>query len=225
MFSTEIVPHLFSIFLVTIIIIVLVAIINIKLKKADPIAKPKGILLLAEIFVTGIHDFVKDASHKMVGIAPYIAFLSIFLLLSNLLGLIGFVPPTANLTVTLTLGIITFILIQYHGFKQQGLGRLKGWAKPFFMFPINIIGELALPISLGFRLFGNILGGAIILTLVYGALGLLFSSVFNLGAFGEVFAAPFAWLFHGYFDLFAGLIQTFIFVLLTTIFLSLAIED
>ncbi len=228
----EIVPHVISIIVITLVLVILAGVVKTKIKKADPLEKPKGIVLLTEMFVTGINNFLKGiVGDKMKGLAPYIGFLAVYLLIANTIGLLGLVPPTSNLTVTGTLGIITFLIIQYNGVRFHGLKkRIKSWAEPFiFMFPINVIGELALPVSLSFRLFGNILGGAIIMTILYGAIGAGFTSLIgltglNIGQFGELFASPFTTVFHLYFDLFAGLIQTFIFVLLTTIFISLAVE-
>jgi F-type H+-transporting ATPase subunit a len=93
--------------------------------------------------------------------------------------------------------------------KAKGIGAyLKGFAEPIFiLLPLNIIGELATPISLSFRLFGNILGGVIIMYLLYSAVPVLIPI-----------------LPHIYFDLFAGILQTFIFVMLSMVFISLAMD-
>jgi F-type H+-transporting ATPase subunit a len=232
LFGYEVVPHVISILIVTVTIVILALFINKRVKNADPREKPKGLLLFAEMFVTMINKLVKDImGEKLMGMAPYIGFLAAYLFLSNILGLFGFTPPTANITVTATLGILTFLLIQINGIRFNGFNRIKSWFEPhWIMFPVNIVGELALPVSLSFRIFGNILGGAIIMTILYGAIGMGISALVGLtgvdiGRFGELFASPITAVFHVYFDLFAGVIQTMIFVLLTSIFISLASEQ
>lgn len=211
--------HVVSIFIVTLIIVILAIIINWTIKKADPLKKPKGLLLLVEIFVTMINDFTKDImGDKGIKYAPYVGFLAVYLFISNILGLFTLTPPTSSLSVTLTLALITFFLIHVSGILKNGIKHFKSLFEPHpLMFPMNVIGELAVPVSLSFRLFGNILSGAVVMALIYYALVETIS-----------FATPFVILtplLHAYFDLFSGLIQTFIFVLLTSIFISGAIVD
>ena len=104
-----------------------------------------------------------------------------------------------------------WLIIQFNSWKNNGiLGKLKGWCEPIFiLFPINVLGDCTLPISLSLRLFGNLLAGTIIMSLIYS----LFSIV---GAAVWVFT-PFL---HAYFDIFSGFIQTYIFFTLSTFFLS-----
>ena len=134
--------------------------------------------------------------------------------MSNLLGLLGLQPPTSNLSVNVTLALMMFLLIQYNGIRKGGLlARMKELTEPmFFLTPLNIIGELALPISLSLRLFGNILAGSIIMALVY----YMMTSFMPFGALGYLFTP----LLHAYFDIFSGLIQTYIFFTLASFFLS-----
>lgn len=212
--------HVVSILIVTLVITILAIIINRTIKKANPLKKPKGLLLIVEIFVTMINDFSQDIMGKKgIKYAPYIGFLACYLFISNILGLFTLTPPTSSLSVTLTLAIITFFLIHVSGILKNGIRHFKSLFEPHpLMFPMNVIGELAVPISLSFRLFGNILSGAVVMALIYYAL---------VGALG--WFSPLTGLitpaFHAYFDLFSGLIQTFIFVLLTSIFISGAIVD
>ncbi|NBI06036.1 ATP synthase F0 subunit A [Senegalia massiliensis] len=185
-----------------------------KIKASDPTKKPTGIVNIVEIIVVQIEKLVKDTmGPDKMKFAPYIGTLALYLAVANLFGLIGFAPPTSDYNVTLALAIITFILTQYFGIKSKGLGGyFKGFFEPIpFLFPINVIGELANPISLSFRLFGNILSGVIIMGLLYSAVG--------------YFAPVVTPVFHAYFDLFAGLIQTFIFIMLTMVFVSMAMDD
>lgn len=207
-------PGLVNSVLFAIIISIFAIIINKKLKKANPTDKPKGILNLMEIVVSGINNLtVSTMGEKNAKFAPYIGTLAFFLVVSNLSGLLGFIPPTSDYNVTLGLALITFFMVQFFGLKSKGLkGYLKGYFEPFpFMFPINVVGEIANPISMSFRLFGNILSGVIIMALLYHAMGYFI-----------VLLAP---ALHMYFDIFAGLVQTFIFMMLTMVFVSMGMGD
>ncbi len=174
---------------------------------------PRGVQNVVEAIVETINNLVDNTmgAHSK----PYRAYMGtllIFIGIANISGLFGFRPPTADANTTMALSIMTFVMIQYAGLKNQKLGYLKGFFEPFWlMFPMNVIGELANPISLGFRLFGNIVGGLVIMNLLYGALG-YFAII------------PVPALFHIYFDLFAGLLQSFIFMMLTMVLVSMAIE-
>jgi F-type H+-transporting ATPase subunit a len=167
--------------------------------------------MVAEILVDTIYNLTETTMGKRFkNFAPYIGTLILFIGVANISGLLGLRPPTADLNTTMALALMTFILIHFMGFKSKGIGGyLKGFLEPMpFLLPLNIMGELATPISLSFRLFGNIVGGLIIMTLVYDALG--------------NFAVLVPAVLHAYFDLFAGLLQSFIFAMLTMVFVSLA---
>ena len=111
---------------------------------------------------------------RMPNIVPYIGSLFLFFACSNLIGLLGFRSPTTDLDTTLAWAMITFCMIYYAGVKFHGLKYFKGLLEPIpFLLPLNIIGEVAKPISLSFRPFGNILGGAVIMALLYRFLGWL----------------------------------------------------
>ncbi len=169
---------------------------------------------VVEMIVDAVYNLVKQTmGEKRVGFAPYMGTILIFLAIANISGLFGLRPPTADVNTTMGLAIMTFFMIHFFGIKYKGTGSyLKGFLDPMpFLLPLNIIGELATPISLGFRLFGNIVGGLIIMQLLYGAMGTL--------AFIPVPA-----LLHVYFDLFAGILQSFIFTMLTMVFVSMAID-
>ncbi len=173
--------------------------------------KPGKRQVVAEVIVGGIYDLTeKTMGDKFKNFAPYVGTLLFLVGFSNIAGLFGLRPPTADLNTTLGLSLMTFFMIHYTGIKLKGFGGyLKGFLEPLpFLLPINIMGEIATPISLSFRLFGNILGGVIIMTLVYQALGM--------------FAILVPAVLHVYFDLFAGLLQSFIFAMLTMVFISLA---
>lgn len=174
---------------------------------------PKGSQNLVEMIVDGVSGFVVFImGDKGIGFVPYIGTLMGFLLLSNTTGVWSFNllrPPTADVNTTLALGIMTFIAINFFSIRTKGILKyLRGFLDPFALFlPMNIIGELAKPVSLGFRLFGNIFGGLVIMGLIYQT---------------APFLVPVP--MHVYFDLFAGVLQTLVFSLLTMVFISLAMD-
>ncbi|WP_278287328.1 F0F1 ATP synthase subunit A [Caloranaerobacter ferrireducens] len=199
--------------IIVILLTIFAIYVNRKIKNAKIDEKPSGLLNVIELLVEGVQSLVESTmGSDKLKFAPYIGTLALYLLVANLFGLLGFKPPTSDYNVTFSLAIITFVLTQYYGLKSKGLGGyIKGFFEPMpLLFPLNVIGEIANPISLSFRLFGNILSGVIIMGLIYGALG-----------YASVVITP---VFHAYFDVFAGVIQTFIFVMLTMVFISMAME-
>lgn len=138
----------------------------------------------------------------------YIGTIFIFILFSNISGLLGLRPPTADYGVTFALGVITFTLIHFNKFKYKKVsGVLKGLCEPWPIWaPINIISDLAVPISLSLRLFANVLSGTAIMALIYA----LLSKV----------AIIWPAALHVYFDLFSGAIQTYVFCMLTMTYIT-----
>lgn len=199
---------------ITIVLVIVILIISKKLDKYKYTDKPTGIIVILEWLIGGINDMCKTVIGRPYRkIAPYVTTLAIFLFVANISGLFGLTPPTASVSCTLTLGIMTFTVIQMTGIKYQGLGSyLKGYIDPNPIFlPINLIGEIATPFSMGLRLFGNILSGSVIMALIYSVMG-----------FGAIAVAP---LLHCYFDIFSGFIQTLVFCTLTTMFISGKLPD
>lgn len=184
---------------------------------------PKGIQNATEALVDGMYNLTDQGMGKdKLNFAPYVGTLMLFLIFANLAGLVGLRPPTADVNTTFALSIITFVMIHFFGFKKKGFGYAKGFLEPIpFMLPMNIISELATPISLSFRLFGNIVGGLIIIRLLYTALAAL---SLKLGIGVPIFEAFIPIVFHAYFDIFAGVLQSFIFVMLTMVFVSMAMD-
>ncbi len=162
---------------------------------------------IAELLVDGFTGIVKSTmGEKNIGFMPYMATLFLLILFSNIIGIFGFRTPTSDINVTLAYALMTFFSIHFFGVKAKGLGYLKGFFEPIFVIaPINIIGELAKPVSLSMRLFGNMLGGSVIMALISGAVALFVPAVASI-----------------YFDLFSGILQSFIFTMLSMVFISLA---
>lgn len=203
-------------YVITIGLIIFAFIAGKKIKNADPTKKPTGVVNVLELLYTALKKLLEDTMGKgptRDRLFPYLFTLVMFLPCSNLFGLLGFAPPTSDYNVTLSLALITFTLTQYYGIKTNGIGGyLKGYLAPTpVMLPLNIVGEIANPISLSFRLFGNILSGGIIMGLVYSALKYISPLI-----------AP---ALHVYFDLFSGLVQTFIFTMLTMVFVGGNLPD
>lgn len=187
---------------------------------------PKKVQNVVEMLVETIINLTKQTMGDDKGrFAPYIGTILIFLAISNTIGIVGIRPPTADVNTTMALAIITFCMIHYNAVKSKGLGKhLKGLTEPMVLLtPINIIGEIATPISLGFRLFGNIVGGLIIMDLFYNMLASFSAMIFGPNAL-PIFQVILPLPFHGYFDIFAGLLQSFIFAMLTMVNISMAME-
>ena len=202
------------ILIVMLIIIGFAIAANRAMKKATEV--PTGFQNVVDLMVEKLDGMVDSPMGKN---APrfynYIGTIFIFILLSNISGLLGLRPPTADYGVTLPLGILTFVLIHFNQFKYQKLkdiwvdmcSPLPPWLP--IWFPINLISEIAVPVSLSLRLFANVLSGTVMMALVYGLL--------------KWFAVLWPAALHVYFDLFSGAIQTYVFCMLTMTYINNAI--
>lgn len=179
---------------------------------------PGGFQNFVEIVVEKLDGMVDNAMGKS---APkfynYIGTIFIFILVSNISGLLGLRPPTADYGVTLPLGVMTFLIVHYNQFKFQKPKEIwEGLTSPLppwlpIWIPVNLIGEIAVPISLSLRLFANILSGTVMMALIYGLLGWI--------------ATGWPAALHVYFDLFSGAIQTYVFCMLTMTYIANARGD
>lgn len=198
---------------------ILLVIAGQKFKKAEADKAPGGMVLVFEQIIGLLTFIVENSLGKNT--RKYLWFYGtcmMLMLISNLSGLLGVQPPTSNLSVNATLAVTMWLIIQSTALKEKGvIGKLKGWCEPMvLLFPLNVIGDFTLPFSLALRLFGNLLGGTIIMALVYSLFSVLNSLLTGLGI--ALFAVtPFL---HMYFDIFAGFIQTYIFFTLSTFFLG-----
>ena len=213
-------PQLVSMSIVVLILLVLTFVIYRKIKKAKIDEAPIGILLLAEQYVIGIDSLFKSvAKDRISASAPYIFTLFSFLLVGNLLGLIGFAAPVTSYSVPLVLGFISWIGIYVVGVMYQKLRFFKK-----YLNPLDFIAQFSPFISISFRIFGNIIGGTTIMYLFYHMIGLIWSSIWNnvpgMHFLGDVnlLASLVAPPFHVYFDLFSGVVQAFVFTLLTIVY-------
>lgn len=167
--------------------------------------------LIAETIVTKLENFVSG----MVGeegkrYVPYLATVLVFIGISNMMGIFGMKPPTKDMNVTVALSVLSIILIEYAGWHKRGF---KGWLKSFaepvaVVAPIKVLELVIRPLSLCMRLFGNVLGAFVIMEMIKIIIPVAVPVPFSL-----------------YFDIFDGLIQAYVFVFLTSLFIKEAIEE
>ena len=166
--------------------------------------------LAAETIVTKLESFVEDMTgEEGKRYVPYLCTVIVYIAMANLIGLFGMKPPTKDLNVTAALAIMSIILIQYAGIHAKGT---KGWLKSFtqpmaIVTPINILELFIKPLSLCMRLFGNVLGAFVIMEMLKILIPV-------------AIPVPFSF----YFDIFDGLIQAYVFVFLTSLYIKEAVE-
>ena len=219
--------------LVMLVMIILAIIIGIQARFHNPLKKPKGLLLLAEVGVTFFENFAEGMLGKRFRVfGGYLMAIGVYLFIAFIFGLTGLPSPMTTLSVPLSLGLSTFILIHATAIKYNRWKYFKRYVEPLPLFlPINLISMWAPLLSLSLRLFGNALSGFVIMNIVYYALQNLSAMVFasleaSIGAWNQVFFAPFlAWILHLYFDLFSGFIQTTVFLSLTTIYVGQEVPE
>ena len=170
------------------------------------------------IVVENMGPFFSGYSAFIIAILALSAF-------SSLLSLLGLFPPTSDINVVGGWAILVFILITHYKLKGGFLNYLKGFTEPIFiMAPLNVLGEIATPVSMAFRHYGNVLSGSVISVLIAAALGGLSNLVLGWlpGFLGEI---PFLRIglpavLSVYFDIFSGCMQAYIFAMLTMLNIS-----
>ncbi len=179
----------------------------------------------AEMIVEKSTSLVKDSMGEYFrSFAPFVAAILGLSGFSSLLTLFGLFPPTSDINIVAGWAILIFILITYYKMKCGPVEYVKSFANPVLMAPLNIISEIATPISMAFRHYGNVLSGSVISVLVAAGLQGLSNIIFGAlpGFLGE-----FPFLQVGlpavlsiYFDIFSGCLQAFIFAMLTMLYIS-----
>lgn len=195
---------------VTWIIMAVVLLLSLILTRNLKVEHPGKRQLLLEQAVTsleGITEGILGADGKRY--AAYLTSVLMYLGIANLIGILGLKPPTKDLNVTAALAIMSIVLIEYAGIHQKGVKRwLKGFAEPIALVaPINVLELFIKPLSLCMRLFGNVLGAFVIMELIEYIMPVGLPVVFSM-----------------YFDIFDGLIQAYVFVFLTGLFIKEAME-
>lgn len=203
-----------SLIIVSAVILLFAFIVNKKISKAKAEETPGMLQNIAELIVNTVDNMVKGImGSEGKRFRNYICIVMMFVLLCNISGLFGLRAPTADYGVTLPLGLITFFLIHINGIKAHKAGHFTALFKPSpILFPINLIGEVAVPLSLSLRLFGNVLSGTVMMGLIYG----LLSPPITTGIPAAL---------HVYFDLFSGCIQAYVFCMLTMVYINDKITD
>lgn len=198
---------LLSTWIVMAALILVAVVVRLRLRSFKSV--PRGFQNVVEAVVEVMSNFTKSTmGDKLAGYDGYFFSIFLFILISNYSGLIGLRPPTSDLATTAALALATFVLIHVTGIRMQKGKYFKEYFLPNpIFFPINLVGELSKPISLAFRLFGNLLGGVIIMGLVYEMLPFVLR-----------FVLPD--ILHAYFDVFVGALQAFIFTVLSMTFIS-----
>lgn len=164
----------------------------------------------AQLFLESSIGFLRNFFLDLVGeegknYIPYLISTAVFIGAANLIGIVGFVPPTKDLNMTAALAVISIAVIEYAGFHKKGArGFLKSFAEPVaVILPINILEIFIRPISLCMRLFGNVLGSFVVMELIKLVVPVIIPIPFSF-----------------YFDIFDGVIQAYVFVFLTALFIK-----
>ncbi len=196
---------------VTWIIMALLVALCLLLTRNLSLRNPGKAQIALEWAVQFLNDFVRtNIGPHWRPFAPWLGTVALYIGFSNMIGILGLTPPTKDISVTAALAILSMLLIYGAQFRYNGLwGGLKKFAAPMpLLLPINLMEVLIRPLALCMRLFGNILGAYIIMEMLKFVAPAVLPAIFSL-----------------YFDLFDGLIQTVVFVFLTTLFTGEGIKE
>ena len=229
-FKLDIPGEVISSLIVMLIIVILAIIIAIQAHFQDPLKKPKGLLLIAEIGVQFFDNFVKDLTGSALpNFGGFIMGVATYLFIAFIFGLTGLPSPVTYMAVPLSLGLTTFLLIHLISAKFTKWRYFKRYVDPLPVFlPVNLLSMWAPLLSLTLRLFGNAIAGWALLTIVEFSLRDASAAIFSFvpSGWNEIFLAPIPLaVLHAYFDLFSGLIQTVVFISLTAIFIGQEIPE
>ena len=195
---------------VTWIIMLAVLLICVLFVRNLKVENPGRKQIVLETAVQGLYNFFKGTiGEHGTAYIPYLMSVVLYIGIANLIGLIGFKPPTKDMNVTVALAVMSIVLIEVAGVRQKGTkGWLKSFAEPMpIVLPINVLEVFIKPLSLCMRLFGNVLGSFVIMELLKIVVPAFLPAVFSC-----------------YFDIFDGLIQAYVFVFLTSLFIKEATE-
>ena len=196
--------------IVTLFISILLLVLGLVLTSGFRVENPSRRQLAVESFVLWLQKFYEGPlSPKGKRYAPYMMTIACYVALANIFYVFGIKPPTKDLTVTAALAVMSIVLVQMAGIQTKGV---KGWLHSFLepmpaMLPMNILELFIKPVSLCMRLFGNVLGAFIIMCMIEGLVRIIIPVPFSL-----------------YFDFFDGLIQVYVFTLLTSMYIAEAVE-
>ena len=230
-FSNPITQTTISLLAVTLILLAVALIAGKRLTK-----RPGRLQVVTEKLVNMLYGMVRDTmGEHNLKFAPYIGTLFLSSIVGSLIGMTGiFRSATADLSVTLAWALVTTGMVWYHNIKNFGFGAwLKGFTEPIVvMTPMNIVSEIANPLSMAFRHFGNVAGGSVLTSLIYWALAAASQALLKLlffwlptevvSFFPPILQAGIPALLSVYFDLFSGFVQALVFSLLTMVYVAAA---
>ena len=188
-------------------VLVLLSVILVRNLKVENPGKKQ---LALESIITTFNNLFSDVlGEKGKAYIPYLITVILYIGMANIAGIFGFKPPTKDLNVTAALAIMSIVMVQVVCIRSRGpKGWLKSFAEPVaIVAPINVMELVIKPLSLCMRLFGNVLGAFVIMELIKIVVPVFLPAVFSL-----------------YFDLFDGLLQAYVFVFLTSMYIAEAIE-
>ena len=195
---------------VTWVIMLALTVISIILVRNLQVENPGKKQQVLEMAIGGLYNFFESLiGEEGKRYIPYLISVAIYIGVANLIGIIGFKPPTKDLNATAALAFMSIVLIEYSGFHKKGVkGFFKAFAEPMpLLTPMNIMELFIRPLSLCMRLFGNVLGSFVVMELIKQVAGFIVPIPFTM-----------------YFDIFDGLIQAYVFVFLTGLFMKEALE-
>lgn len=193
------------------VIMAIIMILTLVLTRNMKVENPGKLQVGVEYVVESLQNIVRGiVGHEGERYVPYLATVLVFLGISNVFAVTGMKPPTKDLNVSAAVALMSIVLVQIASIRQNRVkGWLKGFAKPMAAItPINILELGIRPLSLCMRLFGNVLGAFVVMKILEHLVPVIVPAVFSL-----------------YFDFFDGLIQAYVFVFLTGLFIKEAIED
>lgn len=202
-----------SLIIVVLLITIFAIIANRAIVNSDPYSAPSGFVNFLEMgmeALEGMTDTILGSNKDRF--FNYIGTIFIFIFVSNFSGLLGLRNPTADYGVTFLLGFFTFLIVNFQGIKNRKLRHITSLFEPIpLLFPINIIGEIANPISISLRLFANVLSGVLIMGLWYGMMPIFLK--IGIPSF-----------LHLYTDVFSGALQTYVFCMLSMVYINDKLE-
>lgn len=215
-------PQLFSLIITILIILIVSLIIYFKVRKMEPHEAPKGIVLVAEAYLGMVENtFLTSTNGKISSAKYYIFTLATFLIVGNTVGIFGLEPISSSYSIPLVLALASWLGIYVVGFAHQKWRFFKRYINV-----LEVVGQFAPLISLGFRMYGNIIGGGTIILLIYMLAGYAWKQLPGLENNEWYFFAPVITPFlHIYFDLIGAFIQAYVFTLLTTIYWANETEE
>lgn len=218
--------------MVTLLAVTIILIVGSYFLTRNLTKRPGGLQVITEKLISMLYGLVEDTMGKHNShFTPFIGTIFLSSVLGTLLGMTQiFRSATADLSVTLAWAIVTTLLVWYYNIKNFGFKAwLKGFTEPIVvMTPMNIVSEIATPVSMAFRHFGNVAGGSVLTALIYAALAALTNFVFGwlpeavLAVFPPIFQVGIPAFLSIYFDLFSGFVQALVFSLLTMVYIGAA---